>query len=296
MRSGRIRHLVVLEKGHLIGVISDRDLGGPNGAAIRKGRRVTELMSKKVATATSMMTLRQAANLMRGRMIGSLPVVDDGDVVGIVTATDVLDELGRESRQSNKNTKRIGGHSSTNSRRTGKAGEETGSAPESVASAGRANSTHGRNRSRQPDSPRRAPFPARLPRSGKAKRGRTTELLVPAYIRSVGLDLDKDDRAYIRRKLGLKLGKFARAIERVSVRIEDINGPRGGKDKACRIKAVLQDLPSVVVESRSAALQTAVDGALGQIEKTVRRTVDRRQTMKRRTKTPTQRQPVEASL
>ena len=37
---------------------------------------------------------RQAANLMRGRLIGALPVVEDGLIVGIVTATDVLEELG----------------------------------------------------------------------------------------------------------------------------------------------------------------------------------------------------------
>src|SRR5690606_31615837 len=40
--------------------------------------------------------LRQAANLMRSRQIGSLLVTDENDqLVGIVTATDVLDELGR---------------------------------------------------------------------------------------------------------------------------------------------------------------------------------------------------------
>jgi hypothetical protein len=34
---------------------------------------------------------------MSGRLIGSLPVVENGRVIGIVTATDVLEELGRGS-------------------------------------------------------------------------------------------------------------------------------------------------------------------------------------------------------
>lgn len=105
---------------------------------------------------------------------------------------------------------------------------------------------------------------------------------VPVYIRSVDLTLDPEDRAYLRRKLGRKLGKFARAVERVSVRISDINGPRGGTDKGCRIKVVLRRLPSVVVESREAALQAAMDGALSQVERAVKRATERRRATTRR--------------
>lgn len=93
-----IRHLVVKEGARLVGVISERDLGGRKGGVMRRGRTVRELMTEHATIARPTTTLRQAANLMRGRLIGSLPVVDDdGQLVGIVTATDVLDELGRAS-------------------------------------------------------------------------------------------------------------------------------------------------------------------------------------------------------
>jgi ribosome-associated translation inhibitor RaiA len=90
------------------------------------------------------------------------------------------------------------------------------------------------------------------------------------------VELDREDRAYIRRKLGMKLGKFASSIERVSVRVEDVNGPRGGVDHACRVKVVLSDLPSVVVEERDASQAAAIDGALAGVERTVRRALQRR--------------------
>jgi len=97
MRTKGVRHLVVMEAKRVVGVLSDRDLGGRNGAAVRRGRRVSELMTRQVVTAEPATTIRQASNLMRGRTIGCLPVLEDGRVVGIVTITDILDQLGRGS-------------------------------------------------------------------------------------------------------------------------------------------------------------------------------------------------------
>jgi ribosome-associated translation inhibitor RaiA len=129
---------------------------------------------------------------------------------------------------------------------------------------------------------RRAPFAGRIARPAKLRRNRRDASDIPAYIRAVGAQVDAGDRAYIRRKLGTKLGKFARAIERASVRIRDVNGPRGGTDKACTIKVVLVALPSVVVEQRRASLRTAMDAALQRTERAVRRSVQRRTTRSQR--------------
>jgi ribosome-associated translation inhibitor RaiA len=108
------------------------------------------------------------------------------------------------------------------------------------------------------------------------KSGRPGAQLVPAYVRVVGVELGPNDRAYIRRKLGMKLGRFATSIERVSVRVEDVNGPRGGVDQVCRTKVVLRGLPSVVFEGRDASLDAAIDCALAGTERSVRRTLQRR--------------------
>jgi acetoin utilization protein AcuB len=95
MRRKRIRHLVVVENGAVAGVLSERDAGGKSGASLRAQSTVADLMTGAVATIASDATVRKAANLMRGRTIGCLPVVDDQKLVGIVTASDLLELVGR---------------------------------------------------------------------------------------------------------------------------------------------------------------------------------------------------------
>ena len=106
----------------------------------------------------------------------------------------------------------------------------------------------------------------------------------PLYIRSAASMLDEGDVDYLRRKLSRKLAKFETAIERMSVRFDDVNGPRGGRDKRCRIKVVLKSLPSVYVEERHESVQAAMDRALARIEYAVGQAVQRRRMrpMKRR--------------
>jgi acetoin utilization protein AcuB len=95
MRLQRIHHLVVMDGRSVAGVVSDRDLGGARGVRLRQGRHVSELMTPNVVSAAPTTTVRQAANLMRGRSIGCLPVVDNGALRGIITVTDLLELIGR---------------------------------------------------------------------------------------------------------------------------------------------------------------------------------------------------------
>lgn len=101
MRRKGIRHLLVTEGGRLLGIITDRDirLNLPSPATslsvweinyLLSKLTVGEVMTKAVITVDSPREIRDAARLMLDHRIGALPVVDDGDLVGILTETDLL--------------------------------------------------------------------------------------------------------------------------------------------------------------------------------------------------------------
>jgi hypothetical protein len=116
------------------------------------------------------------------------------------------------------------------------------------------------------------------------RSGRSTAAEFPVYIRAVGAPLSAAAKAEFRLKLGRKLGRHVVDVERASVRVEDVNGPRGGVDKCCRIKVVLRALPSVVVEEQNESLHAAFDGALDRVQHAVRQALKRRRVEPRRSK------------
>jgi hypothetical protein len=75
----------------------------------------------------------------------------------------------------------------------------------------------------------------------------------------------------IRTQLARRIGHAAGIAERISVRFEDVNGPKGGIDTICRIKVVLSGRPSLVVEKRAQSHATAFAQAVAATSMSVRR-------------------------
>jgi ribosome-associated translation inhibitor RaiA len=65
-------------------------------------------------------------------------------------------------------------------------------------------------------------------------------------------------------------------VEEVVVRFEDVNGPRGGIDKECRLQVRLAPWGALEVEERRADLYAAIDVAAQRLGRAVARELERR--------------------
>ncbi|MCG6861523.1 MAG: HPF/RaiA family ribosome-associated protein [Chromatiaceae bacterium] len=89
-------------------------------------------------------------------------------------------------------------------------------------------------------------------------------------------------RSHAERRLRSALTCCGEHIRRVAMRLSDVNDPRGGADKRCRLQVVLAGLPDVVVEDTQADLYVAIDRATDRAGRTLVRKIDRRQALLRR--------------
>ena len=95
------RHLLVLEEGELVGVISDRDLfraispyldseAEMNRDTETLTKRAHQIMSRQLITIASPLTVRDGVKLMLEKGVSCLPVLENGALVGIISWKDFL--------------------------------------------------------------------------------------------------------------------------------------------------------------------------------------------------------------
>jgi acetoin utilization protein AcuB len=91
MQAEGFKHLPVVETKRVLGVITDRDVR--QHAAHLDEIVVETAMTADPVTVSPDTSIEEAASVMLVKRIGCLPVVQNGSLVGIITATDLLRAL-----------------------------------------------------------------------------------------------------------------------------------------------------------------------------------------------------------
>jgi hypothetical protein len=92
-------------------------------------------------------------------------------------------------------------------------------------------------------------------------------------LRSQGTEVSEALRAHAERCVGFALRRFASRIDRVSMWLEDVNGPRGGVDKRCRIAVRLRPTGSTFVVKTASDAYVAIGRAAGRAGAAVARRI-----------------------
>jgi len=94
-------------------------------------------------------------------------------------------------------------------------------------------------------------------------------------IQTKGFELTEALRRHIIRRLGFRLSISDQPVQRVNLHLMDENGPRGGKDKRCRIRIILARVADVVVEDTQVDLYLAIDRAIDRAGRSLNRRLER---------------------
>jgi CBS domain-containing protein len=95
MADKTVGSLIVMEDEVLCGIITERDYARK---VIIKGRssqstRVAEIMTTEVLTTTSTQTVNHCMELMSDKRIRHLPVVEDNQVIGMISIGDLVEAI-----------------------------------------------------------------------------------------------------------------------------------------------------------------------------------------------------------
>lgn len=97
----KIRHIPIVDDNHhMIGIISDRDIRDVSPSIFHSTEHledflkpVSTIMKKNIITAHPLDFVEEVSTLFYEHHIGSLPIVEDEKLVGIITETDILHTL-----------------------------------------------------------------------------------------------------------------------------------------------------------------------------------------------------------
>ena len=96
-------------------------------------------------------------------------------------------------------------------------------------------------------------------------------------ITDLNVELSNENLSRVKQKARHMFSKIGDSVQKIKVIIDDINGPKGGKDKHCRVVIQTIGMPDIVITDNQTSTMTAVNIALSRAKNTLLRKVKRKQ-------------------
>ncbi len=86
--------------------------------------------------------------------------------------------------------------------------------------------------------------------------------------------LSEESRRLLERRLAYALSRFDSRIQQITAVIEDVNGPRGGHDKMCRISVKLAGARDLLIREQDADIDKCITRAADRLGRAAARAVE----------------------
>ncbi len=96
-------------------------------------------------------------------------------------------------------------------------------------------------------------------------------------ITDLNTGLSNENLLRIQQKIGRVFDKLCHNVNSIKVTLDDINGPRGGKDKHCRVVIHTIGIPDIVITDNQSSVMSAVNISLSRARLALLRKVKRQQ-------------------
>lgn len=106
-------------------------------------------------------------------------------------------------------------------------------------------------------------------------------------VRLLGIDPPADFVEQAERRCHAALSRFAREVRAVSIRVVDVNGPRGGVDKDCQLVVETRRFGTTATSAVHHDLYAAVAQSLERAGRTLGATIERARARRRQARQPT---------
>ena len=112
-------------------------------------------------------------------------------------------------------------------------------------------------------------------------------------IQTQGFKLTRSLEHFTREQINRAMSNCSERIDRVVVRLKDINGPKGGVDKHCSVEIKLANFPVTVVKKTSADMYTNIRKTSSRAARIALRQLKRRRVVRLKQRLKSGRYPTE---